>query len=61
MHHIRVLQWDRDLDLAWKLYLCGLDGEIPVYAAPEREEDYCNLPPTLTYVGTIEPIYRLFM
>ena len=43
--------------LAWKLYLGHLSGtdEIPSHAAPSRETDYSNLPPTLTYVGDMEP------
>ena len=28
---------------------------MPKYASPAREDDYTGLPPTLTYVGTIEP------
>lgn len=44
-------------ELGWKLYLgeaCDSDN-ISKYAAPARETDYTNLPPTLTYVGTVEP------
>lgn len=44
-------------EIAWKLYL-GEDyqtDDVSKYAAPARETDYTNLPPTLTYVGTIEP------
>ncbi|MCM1364317.1 MAG: alpha/beta hydrolase [Faecalibacterium sp.] len=46
-------------EAAWKLYLgdlCGTDN-VPKYAAPARETDYSNLPPTLTYVGTIDPFH----
>jgi acetyl esterase/lipase len=44
-------------EIAWKLYLGDKFGteEIPVYAAPARETDYRNLPPTCTFVGSIEP------
>lgn len=44
---------------AWKLYLGKLYGtdNVPKYAAPAREVDYSNLPPALTYVGTIDPFY----
>ena len=44
-------------ELGWELYL----GEgyktdnVSKYASPARETDYSNLPPTLTYVGDIEP------
>jgi acetyl esterase/lipase len=42
---------------AWKLYLGELYGtdDVPAYAAPARAEDYAGLPPTLTYVGDLEP------
>lgn len=44
-------------ELGWKLYLGDLYGtdRVPKYAAPARETDYRDLPPTLTYVGDIEP------
>ena len=44
---------------AWKLYLGGLYGtdNVPKYAAPARETDYSDLPPTITFVGTIDPFY----
>ncbi len=44
-------------EVAWKLYL-GEDYQkdsVSKYAAAARETDYSNLPPTLTYVGDIEP------
>lgn len=44
-------------EIAWELYL-GNDyktDNVSKYAAPARETDYTNLPPILTYVGTIEP------
>lgn len=44
-------------EVGWKLYLgenYGTDN-VSKYASPARETDYANLPPTLTYVGTIEP------
>lgn len=41
---------------AWKLYLGELYGkEVPVYAAAARATDYSKLPPTITFVGDIEP------
>ncbi|MBR3839699.1 MAG: alpha/beta hydrolase [Erysipelotrichales bacterium] len=49
--------WNEDRNReAWKLYLDGL-LEIPVYAAPARETNYHNLPPCISFVGTIEPFY----
>lgn len=44
--------------LGWKLYLKGLKEsgkEIPAYAAPARATDYSRLPPTITFVGGLEP------
>ena len=42
---------------AWKLYLGELFGSqnVPPYAAPARAEDYRNLPPTVAFVGALEP------
>jgi len=44
-------------EIGWKLYLGETYGtdKVSKYASPARETDYSNLPPTLTYVGTIEP------
>jgi acetyl esterase/lipase len=42
--------------VAWGLYLGGLSGdEVPRYAAPARETDYTGLPPTTTFVGSLDP------
>lgn len=44
-------------EAGWKLYLGDSYGtdKVSKYAAPARETDYSGLPPTLTYVGDIEP------
>lgn len=44
-------------EIAWELYLGEnyKTDKVSKYAAPARETDYSNLPPALTYVGTIEP------
>ncbi len=44
---------------AWRLYLGDSYGTSAVskYAAAARETDYRNLPPTLTYIGTVDPFY----
>ena len=42
---------------AWKMYLRGIAGEIPPYAAPARREDYSGLPPAYTFVGDREAFY----
>jgi len=40
----------------WKVYLGDLyGGDVPPTAAPARETDYRGLPPTVTFVGGIEP------
>lgn len=46
-------------ELGWRLYLGALYGreDVPPYAAPARALDYRGLPPTCTYVGSIEPFY----
>ncbi len=43
---------------AWDLYLKDIkkdNMEIPTYAAPARNTDYTNFPPTITFVGEFEP------
>lgn len=44
-------------EFGWKLYLGESYGtdRVSKYAAPARETDYRELPPALTYVGTVEP------
>lgn len=47
-------------EIAWNMYLEEIDHEgedIPPYAVPVMAKDYHNLPPTYTYVGTIEPFF----
>jgi acetyl esterase/lipase len=43
--------------LGWDLYLGELAGrdDVPKYAAPARETDYADLPPTATFVGGLDP------
>lgn len=38
----------------WETYLKGIK-EVPNYAAPARNTDYTNFPPTITFVGDLEP------
>lgn len=43
---------------AWGLYLKNLKDhkqDIPSYAAAARNDDYENFPPTITFVGELEP------
>lgn len=49
--------WNSNLNKwAWKLYLGELyEKDVPAYAAAARATDYSNLPPTVTFVGDLEP------
>ncbi len=49
----------RSNELAWRLYLGPLykTPDVPCYAAPSRLEDFSNLPPAYSYVGSVEPFY----
>jgi acetyl esterase/lipase len=43
---------------AWDLYLGPLrGGDVPLYGAAARATDLAGLPPTLTFVGDIEPFH----
>lgn len=47
--------WDEKANrLAWARYLDGVTNVTP-YAAAARCTDYTKLPPTITYVGSLEP------
>ena len=53
-----ALIWNtKSNEVGWKLYLSEDYGteNVSKYASPARETNYENLPPSLTYVGTIEP------
>ncbi len=43
--------------ISWRFYLGDLFGKpyVPTYAAPARAEDFRQLPPTCSFVGSIEP------
>jgi len=53
------LVWGKHANhIGWELYLKDLheqNKEIPFYAAPARNEDYTDFPPTFTFVGGIDP------
>ena len=43
-------------DSNWRVYLGDLyGGDVPETAAPARATDYRGMPPTITFVGSIEP------
>ena len=51
--------WDAKTNkLGWRWYHKNLKSqraEIPAYAAPARNENYSDFPPTITFVGSVEP------
>ncbi|HAS46722.1 MAG TPA: alpha/beta hydrolase [Microscillaceae bacterium] len=50
--------WDANINaFAWNLYLRNLQGQVPVYASPALNEDYRGFPPTISFVGDLEPFY----
>jgi len=42
---------------AWKMYLKGITGQPPAYAAPARADDLKGMPPCYTFVAEEEPFY----
>lgn len=59
---IDVPVWNtRTNGVGWGAYLAGLrqsETAIPAYAAAARNDNYAGFPPTITFVGTLEPFYR---
>ncbi len=50
--------WDANInDFAWNLYLRNIKGQVPAYASPSLNEDYTDFPPTISFVGDLEPFY----
>lgn len=50
--------WDRRTNaLAWENYLGHLDGNVPEYASPALRTDLSGLPPTISWVGDVEPFH----
>ena len=37
------------------MYLHNIEGEVPPYASPALATNYKHLPPTITFVGGMEP------
>lgn len=59
--YIDVPGWSTENNaFGWNCYLHDLhaaNAEIPAYAAPARNTDYSNFPPTITFIGEYEPFY----
>jgi len=50
--------WDGEINAkAWGLYLRNIIGDVPAYASPALNEDYSGFPPTISFVGDLEPFY----
>jgi acetyl esterase/lipase len=48
--------WDRRSNaLAWENYLGHLQGDIPDHASPALRQDLSGMPPTISWVGDMEP------
>jgi len=53
---VGTMIWDRDSNaLAWDNYIGHLNGDVPDYASPALRADLGNLPPTVSFVGDMEP------
>lgn len=58
MYHAPVLD-SKVVKTAWSLYLKDLMDKhqpIPVYASPATNSCYNNLPPTISFVGSLDPL-----
>ena len=50
--------WDASINArAWGLYLRNVKDAVPAYASPSLNEDYEGFPPTISFVGDLEPFY----
>ena len=48
--------WNRKTNaLGWRLYLKNTKGKVSPYASPSINKDYKKFPPTITFVGDLEP------
>lgn len=55
-HMVGSAVWDRRTNaMAWNNYLGHLGGDVPEYASPALRQDLSRLPPTISWVGTVEP------
>lgn len=52
------MNWDAEINAqAWKRYLRNIKGTVPAYASPALNEDYQGFPPTISFVGDLDPFY----
>ena len=50
--------WDGGINArAWGLYLRNIKQAVPAYASPALNEDYSDFPPTISFVGDLEPFH----
>lgn len=50
--------WDAAINArAWGLYHRDIKGKVPAYASPSLNQDYSGFPPTISFVGDLEPFY----
>jgi len=50
--------WDTNINAkAWGLYHRNIKGVVPTYASPALNNDYSDFPPTISFVGDLEPFY----
>lgn len=53
---VGTMVWDRHSNnLAWNNYIAHLHGAVPEYASPALRKDFSGLPPTISFVGDLEP------
>lgn len=50
--------WDANINsMAWNKYLRNVKGDVPAYASPSLNKNYSDFPPTISFVGDLEPFY----
>ncbi|MEO0486403.1 MAG: alpha/beta hydrolase [Pseudomonadota bacterium] len=53
---VGTVVWDRGANArAWQNYLGHLGADVPEYASPAQRQDLSGLPPTISFVGDLEP------
>ena len=50
--------WDAEINAqAWRRYLRDIKGAVPAYASPALNDNYSGFPPTISFVGDLEPFH----